>query len=1232
MKRRHVVAAFTAATLGIGGLVPLALRTTPSAEGSSPDPKTAAVVSAERLINGRVAQLHPSKGDKYVRTQVVGTPWNLTYVAYERTYRDLPVVGGDFVVATDGKGHVRNLSVAQKSPIAIGLTPKVSKTEAARKSRGAVAKPDGKKLAPRLVVHALAKPRLAWETTVTGSDHGHPSEKKVYVDALTGKRFDEQELVVAGTGTGIWGGPNLQFGTTQSGGQYSMRDPQRPGLTCADYSTNQIFSGPDDVWGSTSKTSREAGCVDVMYAGAGFWDLLKSFGRTGLNNNGQWAPAYVGLNAVNAYWQSGRATFGHNQQNQWITAADVVAHEFGHGFDSYTPGGISGGNTQEFVGDVWGATVEALLNNPEDVPDYTVGEEVNLTGSGPIRNMYEPSRVNNDPNCYSSSVPSMGVHKAAGPGNHWFYLLAEGNNPGGGKPSSPTCNGSSMTGIGIMNAAKIFYNAMMLKTSGMSYFRYRVVTLQAAKNLDASCTWYEKVKAAWNAVSVPAQSGEPTCQPTGGNDFSLSVSPGSGTVKQGASVQATVATTVTQGSSEAVDLTASVSPANSGLTASFSPARVQSGNTSTLTLTASSSAQTGPFTVTVTGRGGTKTQTATYSLNVQDDSGPGTNEPPNISLANLQGHLQQFQNFATQNGGNRYAAGAGYTASANYVTQKLQAAGFTVTQQACTSGCTAGSGPNVIAEWPGGDANSVYMFGAHLDGVRGGPGINDNATGSAALLETALALAQAKPTMLNKVRFAWWTDEEQGLNGSEFYVGRLAQTERSKIKGYFNFDMVGSPNAGYFIDNLNSQLSSNLKGYFDSIGVAPDEMGECCSDDGPFRNAGIATTFLSTGASAVKSSAQAQKWGGQAGVAFDRCYHASCDSYPSNINTTALDRSADSIAWALWKTSVGQSNPSDDFSMAANPTSASVQPGQSATATITTAVTEGAAQPINLTASVSPGGPSVSFSPATIQAGGASTMTVATTSATPAGDYVVTVTGTGESATRTASFTLRVQGDGTDDFSVSVDPSNGTVQAGNSTTATVRTALTQGTAQQVALSATVSPGGVTATINPGEVKAGGTATLTLATTSSTPEGSYTVTVTGRGSVTRTATYTLTVTKPSGGDRTFTSDTDYPIRDYTWTTSPIQVAIEGQAASTVNLSIDATHTCSEDLGVWLVAPSGQQFVVKRQGTGQYQCTPWNGARTFQVPGVSSQAAGNWLVYVYDYGPQDIGTLRGWSITL
>ena len=130
----------------------------------------------------------------------------------------------------------------------------------------------------------------------------------------------------------------------------------------------------------------------------------------------------------------------------------MVGHEFGHGVDDHTPGGISGSGTQEFVADTFGAATEWFANNPPyDPPDFTVGEEVNLVGSGPIRYMYNPSLAG-DPNCYSSSIPTEEVHAAAGPGNHWFYLLAEGTSPTNGQPTSPTCNSSSVTGIGIQKA------------------------------------------------------------------------------------------------------------------------------------------------------------------------------------------------------------------------------------------------------------------------------------------------------------------------------------------------------------------------------------------------------------------------------------------------------------------------------------------------------------------------------------------------------------------------------------------------------------------------------------------------------------------------------------------------------------------------------------------------------------------------------------------------------------
>ncbi|MGN9911750.1 M20/M25/M40 family metallo-hydrolase [Phytohabitans sp. LJ34] len=279
---------------------------------------------------------------------------------------------------------------------------------------------------------------------------------------------------------------------------------------------------------------------------------------------------------------------------------------------------------------------------------------------------------------------------------------------------------------------------------------------------------------------------------------------------------------------------------------------------------------------------------------------------PDISLTNVKAHLQQFQSIATANGGNRRSTTTGYTASVNYVANRLTAAGYTVVRQNCTSGCTAGSGPNVIADWPGGDPNNVYMFGAHLDGVAAGPGINDNASGSSMLLEIALTLAATNPSLTGHVRFAFWTDEEQGLNGSEFYANTLAAAERARIRGYFNFDMVASTNGGYFVNRITSGVGQVLKAYYDSIGVQTEENTEGAgrSDDASFNAIGVQTSGVAAGASRVKTAAQVAKWGGTQS-AFDPCYHRACDTYPSNISDTVLDRAGDAAAYALWTLATG---------------------------------------------------------------------------------------------------------------------------------------------------------------------------------------------------------------------------------------------------------------------------------------------------------------------------------------
>ncbi|MBG0562539.1 M28 family metallopeptidase [Actinoplanes aureus] len=284
---------------------------------------------------------------------------------------------------------------------------------------------------------------------------------------------------------------------------------------------------------------------------------------------------------------------------------------------------------------------------------------------------------------------------------------------------------------------------------------------------------------------------------------------------------------------------------------------------------------------------------------------------PDIPVANVKAHLSQFQSIATANGGNRAHGRPGYLASVTYVKNLLDAAGFTTSQQSFTyNGAT---GYNLIADWPGGDTSDTLMIGGHLDSVTAGPGINDNGSGSAAILEVALQVARSGFQPDRHLRFAWWGAEELGLRGSRAYVNSLTTAQRAAIGGYLNFDMVGSPNPGYFLyDGDNSdgtgagpgpagsaEIEQTLAAYFSSIGVptrGTDFDGR--SDYGPFISAGIPAGGTFTGAEGTKTAAQVQLWGGTTGR-FDPCYHASCDTL-TNISDTALDRNTDAIAYAVW--------------------------------------------------------------------------------------------------------------------------------------------------------------------------------------------------------------------------------------------------------------------------------------------------------------------------------------------
>ncbi|MGY1807950.1 M20/M25/M40 family metallo-hydrolase [Blastococcus sp. SYSU D00669] len=267
---------------------------------------------------------------------------------------------------------------------------------------------------------------------------------------------------------------------------------------------------------------------------------------------------------------------------------------------------------------------------------------------------------------------------------------------------------------------------------------------------------------------------------------------------------------------------------------------------------------------------------------------------------------------------------------------------------------------NLIAETPTGRDNQTVMAGAHLDSVPEGPGINDNGSGSAVLLEIALRMAELGIQPTNTVRFAFWGAEEAGLVGSQHYVDSLSRPQLNQIDLYLNFDMVGSPNYGRFIydgdgsgfgitgPNGSESIEAVFESWFAAEGLATLPTAfDGRSDYDAFISAGIPAGGLFTGAEDIKTEEEAQLFGGVAGVAFDPCYHAACDSLDpvgdgadaalyqsinaayggalewngttSNVNRTALEEMYDATAHAILTFAMATASVKNNAQGAANP-------------------------------------------------------------------------------------------------------------------------------------------------------------------------------------------------------------------------------------------------------------------------------------------------------------------------
>lgn len=270
----------------------------------------------------------------------------------------------------------------------------------------------------------------------------------------------------------------------------------------------------------------------------------------------------------------------------------------------------------------------------------------------------------------------------------------------------------------------------------------------------------------------------------------------------------------------------------------------------------------------------------TAGLAIPTSAAPDTSPaPPPIPAENVMTHLRQFQAIATNNGGNRAHGRPGYRASVDYVKAKLDAAGFRTTVQPFQH--NGATGWNLIADWPVGDANQVVFLGAHLDSVTAGPGINDNGSGSAAVLETALTVARAKPVLQKRLRFGWWGAEELGLVGSRYHVGTLPAAERGRIKAYLNFDMVGARNTTTWgVYNNDAAMRRMFENYFRGKGVPtrPINIGGR-SDHASFARFGIPVSGIASGG--------------------DPCYHQRCDTI-GNVGAAVVGTSTNAAAHAAW--------------------------------------------------------------------------------------------------------------------------------------------------------------------------------------------------------------------------------------------------------------------------------------------------------------------------------------------
>ncbi|MCW2865955.1 MAG: griselysin, Metallo peptidase family [Marmoricola sp.] len=462
-----------------------------------------------------------------------------THTRLHRTYRGLPVVGGDLVVHQARDGAWKGSSLTLRQAPSLSTTPAITKaaagTSALAPSRATRGTAGLDVTGSTLVVDALGvTPHLAWRVVSGGTRaDGTPSRLATYVDATDGHVLrTEQEIVnVDGTGNTLYSG-TVPLSVTRSGSTYQLKnDGVRGGTYTTDLKNasdsqlcqalgmgckaGTLITSATTTFGNGLNSNRATAGADAQYGSNETWDYYKAtFNRDGIfgTGKGSYNRVHYGKNYVNAFWDGTKMTYGDGDGVSYgpLVSLDVAGHEMSHGVTENTAGltysGESGG-LNEATSDIFGTMVEFYANNPKDPGDYLIGEQFDLAKHQGFRRMDNPASDGQSLNCWTPTAATADVHYSSGIGNHFFYLLAEGSGPktiNGVAHDSPTCNGSAVTGIGRDAAQRIWYRALTVyMTSGTTYSGARTATLNAAKDLyGAGSTQYNTVASAWSAVSV----------------------------------------------------------------------------------------------------------------------------------------------------------------------------------------------------------------------------------------------------------------------------------------------------------------------------------------------------------------------------------------------------------------------------------------------------------------------------------------------------------------------------------------------------------------------------------------------------------------------------------------------------------------------------------------------------------------------------------------------------------